>query len=89
MAKNIVFGASAREQRLRGIDQVANVFAITLGPKGRNVAIDNGFGTPTVIHDGVTVASGIALPNAFQNMGTLRPASSLATAQPPRWFRKG
>jgi chaperonin GroEL len=70
MAKNIVFGANAREQLLRGIDQAANAVAITLGPKGRNVAIDKGFGTPTVTHDGVTVASGIVLPNAFQNMGT-------------------
>ncbi|HEX2619144.1 MAG TPA: chaperonin GroEL, partial [Phototrophicaceae bacterium] len=53
----------------RGVDQVANAVAITLGPKGHNVAIDKTYGVPTVTHDGVTVAKEIALPNAFQNMG--------------------
>jgi chaperonin GroEL len=69
MAKQIVYEHNAREQLLRGVDQVANAVAVTLGPKGRNVAIDKHFGTPTLTHDGVTVAIEIALPNPFQNMG--------------------
>ncbi len=69
MTKQIVYEHNAREQLLRGVDQVANAVAVTLGPKGRNVAIDKNFGVPTVTHDGVTVATEIALPNSFQNMG--------------------
>jgi len=69
MVKQIVFEHKAREQLLRGVDKVANAVAITLGPKGRNVAIDQNFGVPTVVHDGVTVANEIELPNPFQNMG--------------------
>jgi chaperonin GroEL len=69
MANQIVFEHNAREQLLRGVDKVANAVAITLGPKGRNVAIDKQFGSPIVTHDGATVADDIALPNAFQNMG--------------------
>ena len=69
MPKQIAFEHNAREQLLRGVDQVADAVAITLGPKGRNVAIDKGFGAPTITHDGVAVASEIALPNSFQNMG--------------------
>jgi chaperonin GroEL len=69
MAKQIVYEQNARQQLLSGVDQVANAIAVTLGPKGRNVAIDKNFGTPTITHDGVTVAAEIALPNSFQNMG--------------------
>lgn len=69
MAKQIIYEDHAREQLLRGIDIVANAVGITLGPKGRNVAIDRGFGEPNISHDGVTVAKDIALPNSFQNMG--------------------
>jgi len=69
MAKQIIFASTAREHLLRGIDQVANAVAVTLGPKGRNVAIGRSFGSPTVTHDGVTVADEISLPNAFHNMG--------------------
>lgn len=69
MPKQIIYEDYAREQLLLGIDKVANAVAITLGPKGRNVAIDKGFGGPIVSHDGVTVAKDIALLNAFQNMG--------------------
>jgi chaperonin GroEL len=69
MPKQIVYEHNAREQLLRGIDKVANAVAITLGPKGRNVAIDNHYGIPTVTHDGVTVANDIALPDSFENMG--------------------
>lgn len=69
MPKQIIYAHGAREELLRGIDIRANAVAITLGPKGRNVAIDRGFGEPGVSHDGVTVAKDIALPDSFQNMG--------------------
>jgi chaperonin GroEL len=69
MTKQIVFEHTAREQLLRGVDKVANAVAVTLGPKGRNVAIDKHYGVPTVSHDGATVATEIALPNSFENMG--------------------
>jgi len=68
MAKQIVYSQLAREQLLQGIDILADAVAITLGPKGRNVAIDE-YGTPTITHDGVTVSRTIALSNSFQNMG--------------------
>lgn len=69
MTKQIVFEHAARRSLLRGIDKVANAVAITLGPKGRNVAIEKKFGYPTVTHDGVTVANEISLPDSFENMG--------------------
>jgi chaperonin GroEL len=69
MVKQIVFEQRAREQLLRGVDKVANAVAITLGPKGRNVALGKAFGVPNVTHDGVTVSNEISLPNPFQDMG--------------------
>ena len=69
MPKQIIYSHYAREELLRGIDILANAVAITMGPKGRNVAMDRGFGEPNVSHDGVTVAKDIALPDSFQNMG--------------------
>lgn len=69
MVKQIIFQDNARQQLLHGIDQVANAVAVTLGPKGRNVAIDKTFGMPIITHDGVTVAEDIALPDSFQDMG--------------------
>ncbi len=69
MTKQIVFEHTARRLLLRGLDKVANAVAITLGPKGRNVAIEKNFGFPTVTHDGVTVANEISLPDSFENMG--------------------
>ncbi|MBZ0276708.1 MAG: chaperonin GroEL, partial [Anaerolineae bacterium] len=69
MVKQIVFEDTARRQLLRGIDQVANAVAVTLGPKGRNVAIDKAYGQPVITHDGVTVAEEIVLPDSFQDMG--------------------
>lgn len=68
MAKQILYDQLAREQLLHGIDLVADAVAITLGPKGRNVAIDN-YGAFIVTHDGVSVSNTIALSNSFQNMG--------------------
>ena len=68
-AKDLIFDESARRQLKRGIDALANAVKITLGPRGRNVAIDKKWGAPTVTHDGVTVAKEIELENPFQNMG--------------------
>src|SRR2546429_4412964 len=69
MAKELVFDEDARRSLKRGIDILAGAVKTTLGPKGRNVALDKKFGAPTVTHDGVTVAKEIQLENAFENMG--------------------
>lgn len=69
MAKQIEFNEEARQSIKAGIDAVANAVKTTLGPKGRNVALDRKFGAPTVTHDGVTVAKEIELKDPFQNMG--------------------
>jgi len=68
-AKQLVFGEDARRRLKAGIDVVATAVATTLGPKGRNVALDRKFGSPTVTHDGVTVAKEIELEDPFENMG--------------------
>src|SRR5450759_496568 len=68
-AKQLVFGDEARRRLKNGIDIVANAVATTLGPKGRNVALDRKFGSPTITHDGVTVAKEIELEDPFENMG--------------------
>jgi chaperonin GroEL len=68
-AKDLVFDAEARRQLKAGIDALANAVKVTLGPRGRNVALDKKWGAPTVTHDGVTVAKEIELENHFQNMG--------------------
>src|ERR671938_43773 len=68
-AKDLIFDAEARRQLKTGIDALANAVRVTLGPRGRNVAIDKKWGAPTVTHDGVTVAKEIELENHFQNMG--------------------
>lgn len=69
MAKIIEFNESARQSLKEGVDALANAVKTTLGPKGRNVAIDKKFGAPTVTHDGVTVAKEIELEDPFANMG--------------------
>ncbi|MEW6179283.1 MAG: chaperonin GroEL [Chloroflexota bacterium] len=68
-AKQLVFSEEARRRLKNGIDIVANAVATTLGPKGRNVAVDRKFGSPTITHDGVTVAKEIELEDPFENMG--------------------
>jgi chaperonin GroEL len=68
-AKQLVFSDDARRRLKAGVDIVANAVATTLGPKGRNVALDRKFGSPTITHDGVTVAKEIELPDPFENMG--------------------
>src|SRR5215216_5204817 len=69
MPKQILFNEEARRSLKRGVDTVADAVKTTLGPRGRNVAIDKKFGAPTVTHDGVTVAKEIELKDAFENMG--------------------
>jgi chaperonin GroEL len=69
MAKQLVFDSEARRALKRGIDLLAAAVKVTLGPKGRNVALDKKFGAPSITHDGVTVAKEIELENPFENMG--------------------
>src|SRR3978361_127463 len=68
-AKDVKFGADAREKMLRGIDILADAVQVTLGPKGRNVVIDKSFGAPRTTKDGVRVAKEIELADKFENMG--------------------
>src|ERR1700690_4633903 len=69
MSKQLKFGDEARKPLLKGIETVARAVVTTLGPKGRNVALDKKWGAPSVIHDGVTVAKDIELADPFENMG--------------------
>jgi len=69
MAKQLVFSEEARRSLKRGIDVLATAVVTTLGPKGRNVALDKKWGAPTITHDGVTVAKEIELEDPFENMG--------------------
>src|SRR3990172_6183123 len=69
MAKQIVFSEDARKGMLAGVNKLANTVKVTLGPKGRNVALDKGFGAPTITNDGVTIAKEIELKDKFENMG--------------------
>ena len=69
MAKQLYFNEEARRALKRGVDAVADAVKTTLGPRGRNVAIDKKFGSPVVTHDGVTVAKEIELKDPFENMG--------------------
>ena len=69
MAKQLKFGDEARQALLKGIDVVARAVVTTLGPKGRNIALDKKWGAPNIVHDGVSVAKEIDLPDPFENMG--------------------
>ena len=69
MAKQILFEEEARQSMKRGVDTLANAVKVTLGPKGRNVVLDRGFGSPTITKDGVTVAREIELEDKFENIG--------------------
>ena len=68
-AKQLVFSEDARRKLRNGMNTVANAVGATLGPKGRNVAVDRKFGSPTITHDGVSVAKEIELEDPFENMG--------------------
>src|ERR1700751_986773 len=68
-AKDVKFGADARERLIRGVDILADAVQVTLGPKGRNVVIDKSFGAPRTPKDGVAVAKEIELGEKFETMG--------------------
>ena len=68
-AKQIIHGEESRHAILRGVNQLADVVKVTLGPKGRNVVLDRKFGSPTITKDGVTVAKEIELADPLENMG--------------------
>jgi len=69
MAKQIVFNEAARKALKRGVDQVADAVKITIGPRGRNVVLDKGYGSPTITNDGVSIAREITLKDKIENMG--------------------
>lgn len=69
MAKQILYSEEARHALKRGIDKLANAVRVTLGPKGRNVLLDKGFGAPNITNDGVSIAKEIDLPDKVENMG--------------------
>ncbi|MBU0598208.1 chaperonin GroEL [Patescibacteria group bacterium] len=69
MAKQIEFDEKARQHIKRGVDKLADAVKVTLGPKGRNVVLDKGFGSPTITNDGVTIAKEIELEDKFENVG--------------------
>jgi chaperonin GroEL len=69
MSKQLKFSKDARKALLKGIDIVAKAVVTTLGPKGRNIALDKKWGAPNIVHDGVSVAKEIDLPDPFENMG--------------------
>lgn len=69
MAKKILFNQDARTALKRGVDKVADAVKITIGPRGRNVVLDKGYGAPTITNDGVTIAKDITLKDKFENMG--------------------
>ncbi|MDP3982119.1 MAG: chaperonin GroEL [bacterium] len=69
MAKQIIYGEEARRRIKAGVDKLANAVKVTLGPKGRNVVLDEGFGSPTITNDGVTIAKKIELADKVENIG--------------------
>jgi chaperonin GroEL len=69
MSKDIKYGKDAKEALLIGVDKLADAIKITLGPKGRNVVLDKGYGSPLITNDGVTIAKEIELGDPYQNMG--------------------
>ena len=69
MAKQIIYSEDARQALLRGVNALANVVKVTLGPKGRNVVLDKGYGAPIITKDGVTVAKEVELEDKFENAG--------------------
>src|SRR6185436_12695329 len=69
MAKQILFNERARRALKSGIDKAANTVKVTLGPRGRNVALDKGYGGPTITNDGVSIAKEISFKDKFENMG--------------------
>ena len=69
MAKKLIFDEEVKKSLKAGVDTVANAVKVTLGPRGRNVVLDKGFGAPTITNDGVSIAKEITLGDKFENMG--------------------
>ena len=69
MAKEVIFDEEVKKKLKKGVDTVANAVRVTLGPRGRNVVLDKGFGGPTITNDGVSIAKEISLKDKFENMG--------------------
>jgi chaperonin GroEL len=69
MAKRVIYDEEVKKALKKGVDTVANAVRVTLGPRGRNVILDKGFGTPTITNDGVSIAKEITLKDKFENMG--------------------
>lgn len=69
MAKEVIFGEEVKKKLQKGVDTVANAVKVTLGPRGRNVILDKGYGGPTVTNDGVSIAKEVVLKDKFENMG--------------------
>lgn len=69
MAKQVIFGEEVKKKLQKGVDTVANAVKVTLGPRGRNVVLDKGYGGPTITNDGVSIAREITLKDKFENMG--------------------
>src|SRR3990167_3347445 len=69
MAKQILYGEDARKKLKAGVDKLSNAVKVTLGPKGRNVVLEEGFGSPTITNDGVTIAKKIEVEDKVENIG--------------------
>ena len=69
MAKQVIFGEDVKKRLQKGVDTVADAVKVTLGPRGRNVILDKGYGGPTVTNDGVSIAKEITLKDKFENLG--------------------
>ena len=69
MAKQVIYGEELKKKLQKGVDTVANAVKVTLGPRGRNVILDKGYGGPTITNDGVSIAKDITLKDKFENMG--------------------
>ena len=82
-AKTMKYDTDARSQIARGLDMLANTVKVTLGPRGRNVVIEKGYGSPTITKDGVTVAKEIELDNSHRP--STRRAQSWLPRVPTRW----
>ena len=69
MAKQVIYGEEVKKKLQKGVDTVANAVKVTLGPRGRNVILDKGYGGPMITNDGVSIAKEITLKDKFENMG--------------------
>lgn len=90
-AKDIKFGADVRAQMLAGVDILADAVAVTMGPKGRNVILEQSWGAPKITKDGVTVAKAIELKDKFQNIGAklVQDVANNTNEEAGKWWFSG